>query len=554
MRKPKSNPVLEAIEQVYTSSKNCRLETDKIPELSKHLKTISKYLGVSQNEAYFFSLVISENFFGNNPDLGDFCRFLDTNAMKIIAHMESFDRLIERNFLHARNGGRRHSENISNRCYFVHQEIISAIMDNAPMPAIEPVKTNNTLEILGLLYELIDSRMEGEINMIEFRKQLIENLNKYAKFQFIKSVKELQLSPQEKAVYIWTIWKSLMGNRSVDIENLCRAIYHSPSATVGFLQSLKNGTSNLVRMEIIECREAKFLNDIELAITPKTAKMLEKDGIIIKLEMSKREGLIVPDKIGEKNLFYNEAEKVQISSVKSMLDETRYQELMNRLKKKGLPLSMNILLYGAPGTGKTESVLQLAKATGREIIKVEISQMKSMWFGESEKIIKKVFTDYAEYCKHSKLTPILLFNEADAILSTRNQMNGGSTRQTENAIQNILLEELENFKGIFMATTNLVQNLDKAFERRFLFKVEFKKPSVESRCRIWMDRIPGLSEEDAMVLANNFELSGGQIENIVRKCEIEYIINGEEANLQDLMRFCKEENVSGVRTHNRIGF
>ena len=180
--------------------------------------------------------------------------------------------------------------------------------------------------------------------------------------------------------------------------------------------------------------------------------------------------------------------------------------------------------------------------------------MKSMWFGESEKIIKKVFTDYAEYCNQTSKTPILLFNETDAILGTRTSHGIGNTRQTENTIQNILLEELENFKGIFIATTNLVQNLDKAFERRFLFKVEFTQPSIESRQKIWMDRISGLNPNDALVLAEKFELSGGQIENIVRKCEIEFILKGNEASLSNILRFCSEENLSGTRSSGKIGF
>ncbi|MFN5910901.1 MAG: AAA family ATPase, partial [Bacteroidota bacterium] len=201
---------------------------------------------------------------------------------------------------------------------------------------------------------------------------------------------------------------------------------------------------------LLECHEARFLNDIEVVLTSKAARLLAQEGIIIKMELSKREGLIYPNRISDKNLYYNEKEAIQIDAVRSVLEEDRYYELIERLRQKNLPLSTNILLYGAPGTGKTESVLQLAKATGREIIKVEISQMKSMWFGESEKIIKKVFTDYAEYCNHTSRTPILLFNEADAILGTRSSHGAGNTRQTENAIQNILLEELENFKGIFI--------------------------------------------------------------------------------------------------------
>jgi len=83
--------------------------------------------------------------------------------------------------------------------------------------------------------------------------------------------------------------------------------------------------------------------------------------------------------------------------------------------------------------------------------------------------------------------------------------------------QNILLEELENFKGIFLATTNLADNLDKAFDRRFLFKIKFERPELKARTAIWMDKISYLSKEDATYLADNFDLTGGQIDNIVRK-------------------------------------
>jgi SpoVK/Ycf46/Vps4 family AAA+-type ATPase len=92
-----------------------------------------------------------------------------------------------------------------------------------------------------------------------------------------------------------------------------------------------------------------------------------------------------------------------------------------------------------------------------------------------KKIIKQVFKDYKSYAKGLQATPILFFNEADAIIAKRKELNFSNVSDTENRIQNILLEEFENFEGILIATTNLVNNMDNAFERRFLFKVEFKK-------------------------------------------------------------------------------
>lgn len=89
-----------------------------------------------------------------------------------------------------------------------------------------------------------------------------------------------------------------------------------------------------------------------------------------------------------------------------------------------------------------------------------------MWFGESEKLIKGIFDNYRKAVRESKAAPILLFNEADAVLGKRQQNGNNRLAQTENAMQNILLQEMERLEGILIATTNLTQNLDKAFERR----------------------------------------------------------------------------------------
>ncbi|MCB0513242.1 MAG: ATP-binding protein, partial [Bacteroidetes bacterium] len=238
--------------------------------------------------------------------------------------------------------------------------------------------------------------------------------------------------------------------------------------------------------------------------------------------------------------------------LQNLLQEDKYHETQTRLTNKGLPKGIAILLHGVPGTGKTEIVKQLAKTTNREIMKVEISQSKSMWFGESEKIIKRIFTDYRAYAKESKLTPILLFNEADAIISKRKENSNSGVAQTENAIQNIILEELENFEGILMATTNLANNMDAAFERRFLFKIPFKKPTKEVRAKIWKSKLPHLEAECCQILAEKFDFSGGQIDNIIRKSEIQEIVHGSVTNFEQIQSFCKEEFI--ITKTTKIGF
>ena len=198
-------------------------------------------------------------------------------------------------------------------------------------------------------------------------------------------------------------------------------------------------------------------------------------------------------------------------------------------------------------------MFQFAKETNREIVKVDISQSKSMWFGESEKKIKQIFTNYKSYAKNCELKPILLFNEADAIIGKRKELGTSSIDQTENTIQNILLEELENFEGIFLATTNLIKNIDSAFDRRFLYKVEFHQPETSVKAKIWKSKLPTLTENECNTLASSFNFSGAQIENIIRKSEIYEIIHGIAVDFSNILEFCSVE-LLGRKNIIKVGF
>ena len=110
----------------------------------------------------------------------------------------------------------------------------------------------------------------------------------------------------------------------------------------------------------------------------------------------------------------------------------------------------------------------------------------------------------------------------------------------EEALSDAILEELENFEGILIATTNLANNLDTAFERRFLFKIQFQRPEISIRARIWKSKLPFLALQDCNLLAEKFDFSGGQIDNVLRKNEIHEIIHGEKVTLTKLIAFCSE--------------
>lgn len=258
--------------------------------------------------------------------------------------------------------------------------------------------------------------------------------------------------------------------------------------------------------------------------------------------------------INRKELFYNSPEGCQVAQLKELLSDKSFNGIRVRMKDKGLRSGFTCLFYGSPGTGKTETVYQIARESGRDLFIVDVSQIKSCWVGDSEKNIKDVFDNYRACVREGNNIPILLFNEADAIFGIRQQGAERAVDKMENSIQNIILQEMEDLDGILIATTNLTENLDKAFERRFLYKVRFEKPSIEVKRQIWKSMMPDITDANAAYLADKFELSGGQIENVARKKTIQNILSGTEPAIEDLIKYCCEEEIGANKERIRIGF
>ena len=303
---------------------------------------------------------------------------------------------------------------------------------------------------------------------------------------------------------------------------------------------------------LAELGEQSFFGNVEVNLTDEGLELfLGEDADKFK-KKDKTNDLLSVDKIKAKNLYYSDELDKEISFLRGSIQPDAFALLQDRLEEQALPKGVAAIFYGSPGTGKTETVYQLAKATGRDVMQVDISEMKTCWYGESQKLVKGVFAKYERLCKKAKNLPILLFNEADAIFGKRLENKGSSVDQTENAIQNIILEQMEKQKGILIATTNLESSLDPAFERRFLFKVKFERPSLEAKKHMWMDKLNGLSEDAAEALAGSYNLSGGEIDNVVRKVTMNRVLTGEDYSLDYLKELCGQEKFS--KQHKVVGF
>ena len=322
---------------------------------------------------------------------------------------------------------------------------------------------------------------------------------------------------------------------------------------------LQNGykAENLILQKnniITYAEEGGLMTKEYFKITDSVKERLFADAEVAREKATPAINMLDANSLAYKKLFYGPSEQRSIDTLERMLGEEQYRKVRNSLRDSGLRTGFTCLFYGTPGTGKTETVYQLAKKTGRKIIVADVSKLKNCFVGESEKSLTKLFDDYRKCVKTMDIAPILLFNEADAIFGIRQEGAQRAVDKMENSLQNILLQEMEKLDGILIATTNLTQNLDKAFERRFLYKVRFEKPSLENKSKIWSSMMPELTENQAEELAREYDFSGGQIENISRKKKIQSIIECCEPDFTTLKQYCGEEQLNSEQKRRKIGF
>lgn len=418
---------------------------------------------------------------------------------------------------------------------------------------LEKTETDKTIEALRDFSYAYENDSEGKYTKL-FNLRRIEK--KHKALSFFKTLQTV-ISEEEYRFILYDATNDYLSGEKSNLPATLNDIYgHTPEYFTE-LRSFLDDKHELVEKGLMEVEKSENVENTVVSVTNKILELLYGENADIYIRSVTGRNIIENEKIKEKELFYSDTVQKQIDMLRESLEQKNLEAMQERLSQKGLPKGVAVLLYGAPGTGKTETVYQLAKQTNHKIFHVDIAESKSMWFGESEKKIKKIFTDYRILCKscknHNENTPILLFNEADALISKRRDVDSGSCAQTENAIQNILLEEMEKLDGIMIATTNLCENMDKAFERRFLYKVKYEQPSLQARENIWRTKMNNLGAEDISKLAKEFDFSGGEIDNIVRKCEMNEIIKGTQPNYEEIVELCKTERLENAEEH-RMGF
>ncbi|MFA6192884.1 MAG: ATP-binding protein [Sulfurimonas sp.] len=239
------------------------------------------------------------------------------------------------------------------------------------------------------------------------------------------------------------------------------------------------------------------------------------------------------------------------------------KEVINRLvewgvKDKKSGIDARIIFYGAAGTGKTMTAYSLAKSLKRQVLAFDCSKILSMYVGESEKNVRKIFDTFYDLCEKTKSEPILLLNEADQFLSSRSSGISSSADQMHNQMQNIFLEQIEKFKGMLIATTNLLENIDKAFSRRFNYKIEFKKPDEAQRAELWKKMLPidaPYEKDFDATRLSKYSLTGGQINLIIKNTAYKVAVRKKPIfTLADFIEEINREKDANFDSEKSMGF
>jgi hypothetical protein len=548
------NPLIKSLSVIYGIKDNEMFVNEQyLLNAREDLDLIQDFFDVEEKTAAVIAVLICDQISGRK-----------SNVYKTMHNLgfEPMDYLVTNGVLNEfKNNGWLVSTNQSYSSKTVNKEVFSKEVINAVISndkALLEIKIpDNIIEAMMKIGKFIKSTMKNSDNemLVEIIVAYVSNFNS---FSIIDSIlKNKKISNSEKALLFYIMASTVAGAEVFDLDyDLDSFSAADPSFQYVFKNDVRSGKSILFSEGYLSFSGGYMADFSEILIGDYLREQLQvglPDADVKKPFYPKLTDVIKPDEIVEKKLYFNAEQQMQIDEVQKITSDS-YDQVIARFVEKVLQPGLTFLFHGDAGTGKTELVKQIAKQSNRVLLKVDLSLLMNMFVGESEKNIRRVFKEYREAMAHFERTPILLFNEADAIFSKRNVVEK-AVDQMLNSVQNMLLQELEDFEGIFIATTNMLMNLDKAFDRRILYKLKFEKPDKSTRLAILKQNFNEVQEDILMKASADYSLTGGQIDNVNKRCLTEELLFGTETSNPEKFIFYIEQEINFRKnTSEKIGF
>ena len=547
---PEPTSLLQGMHTIVSHASNSELTPSYFEDVKVPLDYLCRRLNLTPIQVTLLA-VIMEIYCQSYADIGRIAEFLNTSSLVVMSYSSDLDTLEARRLVLTRTRG-------DETCYIVPKEVYNAFSHDESYTYQPPVIGDDEAladHIDRMLCDLNDRDHDKDLNLFdkEIHELIFANSQVRLSRTFLSIYKKCSAAEFRVALLMGLLWIR-DSEKEIDGQQF-GVVFCRQFEVQQMVNSLNSGKSQLVKNKIVAAASSDgVMQKNVFSLTPQVRKALTPDrNLDSNADTTADSRLRRHTDIVAKDLVYNPETATQIDQLHTLFQPEQMDAILQRLKERGMRGGFTCLLYGGPGTGKTETVLQMARRCGRDLFQVDVSQLRSKWYGESERLVKGVFNNYRKLVRQSKVAPIMFFNEADAIFNRRMENAERTVDKSENAIQNIILQEMETLDGILIATTNLQGNLDSAFERRFLYKVLIDKPRPMFQAEIWRNMIPELSPEAAHLLADRFDFSGGQIENIARKSLVDELTTGKKPGYIELVELCQNELL--VDNHHRpIGF
>ena len=539
------------LEIIFDSSKKSKLEYSGDKLVESAIQSTSKLFGISHVQSCLFAIIFMFNIDDNEISSERLINFLDLKITDYFDIKGDIELLVSKNLIKYKreNGGK----NLYNSSFNVNQKVIDAIFNNGSIDEALAQPELDFIQFCSHVKRRVQNNSYKDKSVFELCEQITELENKNINLSPIKYLKENKIEIEERIV-LYSLIDSLTDNEHrINLMSLLKEIFGAVDS-ISIASSIIAGNQDIEQKKLVEIESKGFVEDATISLTNKAKDLLLGNSAnLYKVKVDTKHNLIRCESIQEKQLFFNEKLKGELDFFKASIKKENLVKLKTKLSESKIKKSIVTIFEGIPGSGKTESCYQIAKELGYDLFVLDFTQMKSTYYSETQTLVKKSFTEFREVCKSSERPVIMVINECDGLLHQRiSTGDGQSSDHTENEIQTILLEEFEKSNDIIILTTNLMNSIDVAFYRRFLFKIRFDNPDKSTMKKIYKSKLNWLTEEQLEELSY-IQLSGGEVDNVVTKVLINEVINSKKSTIYDILEFCKQEKVDKKKT-TKLGF
>jgi len=552
MKSYSKNQICKSINQVYEKAKGMKHLDSKGFSSSRDLKIIQEFFGIGAQEALIFSGFAFQKICGGDESLclKDIIEWLNIPGIELVPDIyDSISSLIKSDLV-AREVSRWEKKEGQ---YILTESAYKAIL-TSDKQFLETREMDNFQTLLGKILNLYNDLRFDLMNSDDFQMKVHDLLDKAFDMYELQWLSKFDLDITEKQLLIIMAANQLhFPDKSVDVERILQRIERRYYLMA---KDLINGKNILMRENLITfaTHEFKTLDEMKLSELACEHFDLNKTDYSkpINLEYGQ---LIFPEDIEMKTVFYNKEVENQMNYLKKIIDV--YQ---NDKSEEKIFRSVKLMINGPSGTGKTQTILNLAKESDAIIYEVGHHQLKNPFVGMSEAAYAGMFKEYYRCCdRYKKLNKQVWFviNEFEGLVSRRFTANHSADFMVSTTTS-IFLKETDSsvFRGIILCTCNHIDQVDHSVLRRMTHKINMTEPDAETRMKIFENRFPFLCSSDIKSICSHFPLSGANIENILEKYVLlEKIGAMENKNpFQNIWEIFEQELSLNPETRKPIGF